>query len=225
MTKVTVSPSILSCDFANIEFELKALEGIGDLWVHLDIMDGHFVNNLTFGIPVVKRIAQISTHKLDAHLMVTNPEFHIEKMATFGLHNITFHHEAVTDPMPLIERAKGSYPSVGLSIKPETSVEQLSDEILRALDLVLVMSVGPGHGGQSFIPSSLEKISVLKGRRERLGADFTIQVDGGINSETAEECLARGVDNLVAGSYIFGASFEDYSKRVESLRITRDRRS
>ena len=212
-----ISPSILACDFANIESELNALKGIEKIWIHLDIMDGHFVENLTFGIPVVKRIAEVTRHKLDAHLMVTNPEFHITKMRDFGLHNITFHYEAVKNPLSLIEKAKGDYPNVGLSIRPQTGVAELSDEVLRSLDLVLIMSVNPGLGGQSFLPVALDKIATLKKRRKSLRANFIIQVDGGINRETARRTIAVGADNLVAGSYIFNGPQNSYRDNIESL--------
>ena len=214
---VLISPSLLSCDFVNIESELKALQGIEDIWIHLDIMDGHFVPNLTFGIPIVKRISQVTDQNLDAHLMVDNPAFHIEKMASFGLHNITFHHEAVEDTLPLIHRAKKDYPSVGISLKPETDVSQLSNEVLQNVDLVLVMSVNPGFGGQPFLAHALAKMTSLKMRRHSLGASFTIQVDGGINKETGKQAIASGADNLVAGSYIFQGPQKNYLSRIKSL--------
>ena len=198
-----ISPSILSCDFLNIETELRALQKIKDIWVHLDIMDGHFVTNLTFGIPIVKKISDFTTHPLDAHLMVTNPEFHIEQMKDFNLHNITFHLEATPDSLSLIKKAKKYYPSVGISLKPETKQEELTDEILSAVDLVLVMSVDPGHGGQSFLPSSLKKVETLKKRKKTLQTPFILQIDGGINEHTAQQAIQAGVENLVAGSHIF----------------------
>lgn len=215
---ITISPSILACDFANIESELKKIEDAKDIWIHLDIMDGHFVPNLTFGIPVVKRIGQVTNHTLDAHLMVSNPEFHIERMSDLGVTNITFHHEAVVDSMKLIKKAKQLYKSVGLSIKPKTEATDLSDEILSEIDVVLVMSVEPGFGGQSFMPNALDKISILKERRTKLGAEFIIQVDGGINKTTYKDVIDAGADNLVAGSYVFSEPNQDYISRIESLR-------
>ena len=215
---LVISPSLLSCDFANIELELRPFHGMENIWIHLDIMDGHFVSNLTFGVPVVKRICEVTGQRSDAHLMVTNPEFHIEKMKGFGLHNITFHYEArPVETRALILQAKKNYPSVGVSIRPKTAVSQLSDEVLEAVDLVLIMSVNPGFGGQSFLPSTLEKITTLKGRRNELGTRLDIQVDGGINQETAGQALAMGADNLVVGSYIFNGSRDSYRERVKSL--------
>ena len=215
---VTIAPSILSCDFVNIESELNKIEGVTNMWIHLDIMDGHFVPNLTFGIPIIKRISQITKQPLDAHLMVNNPEFHIEKMKDFGLANITFHYEAVEDTLTLIKKAKAHYPKVGVSIKPGTDVSVLSDDILKELDLVLIMSVEPGFGGQSFMSNSLDKIRTLVERRSNLQTEFIIQVDGGINSNTYKEAIDAGADNLVAGSYVFKEPNKDFISRIESLR-------
>lgn len=212
----TISPSILSCDFLNIEAELKQLERAKDIWIHLDIMDGHFVPNLTFGHEIIKKISTKSTHKLDAHLMVTNPQFYIETLKDCNLHNITFHYEAEKDPLALIEKAKTYYPSVGISIKPNTSLSALSDEVFKEIDLLLIMSVEPGFGGQKFLASSLDKVEKANQKRSQINSNLIIQVDGGINSQTAKETLQRGANNLVAGSYIFKS--DDYNKQIESLR-------
>lgn len=213
-----VSPSILSCDFLNIEKEITALEGIKDLWIHLDIMDGHFVPNLTFGIPIVKQICNKFKIPMDAHLMVSNPEFHLEEMKDFGLENFTFHLEATSDSLGLIKKYQSFYKSIGVSIKPNTPTSQLSDELLKECGLVLVMSVEPGFGGQSFMENSLEKVSELKRRREELGLKFQIQIDGGISDKNAKVVREAGADNLVAGSFVFKAEPQDYSNRIESLR-------
>ena len=213
-----IAPSLLACDFLNIESELKAFDDIKDVWFHLDIMDGHFVPNLTFGHPIIELITKKTKHKCDAHFMVTNPEFHGETLKNSGLHNFTFHVEAINDSLALTKKLKQWYPSVGVSIKPMTSVACLSDELLKELDLVLVMSVEPGFGGQSFMPDSLKKVSELKSRREKLGAHFQIQIDGGISDKNCKEVISAGAQNLVAGSYIFKAAPADYSKKVESLR-------
>jgi ribulose-phosphate 3-epimerase len=213
-----ISPSLLASDFLNIESELRAFNDFIDLWFHLDIMDGHFVPNLTFGHPMVERIVKATPHKCDAHFMVTNPEFYGETMKSYGIHNFTFHLEATLNPLGLISELKKHYPSVGISIKPGTPTHKLSDEILSAIDLVLVMSVEPGFGGQSFMPEAYEKIRQLKSRRCSLGAHFSIQVDGGVSSVNAKELIKEGADNLVAGSYIFKNKKEDYLKAIESLR-------
>lgn len=213
-----ISPSLLACDFLNIESELNAFKNIKDVWFHLDIMDGHFVPNLTFGHPIIELITKKTNHKCDAHFMVTNPEFHAETLKDSGLHNFTFHIEALNDSLTFAKHLKTIYPSVGVSIKPMTSASCLSDEMLKTVDLVLVMSVEPGFGGQSFMSDSLIKVADLKKRREQLKANFQIQIDGGISSKNCKEVIAAGADNLVAGSYIFKAPAADYSKMVESLR-------
>lgn len=214
-----ISPSLLACDFLNIEPELLAFSGVKDLWFHLDIMDGHFVPNLTFGHPIIELITKKSPHKCDAHFMVTNPEFHGETLKNAGLHNFTFHLEAVADSLSLIHELKKHYPSVGISIKPNTPVDKLSDEILKAVDLVLVMSVEPGFGGQSFMPNAYDKIKELKSRRSKLNTQFQIQVDGGVTDKNAKELIDAGADNLVAGSYVFKTDKNNYKTKVESLRV------
>lgn len=217
--ELIISPSILSCDFVNIETELKAVKDEKNLWLHLDIMDGHFVPNLTFGGPIVKRISQITKLPLDAHLMVNNPEFHLEMMKDFGLANFTFHYEACENPLGLIKKIKSHGIMAGISIKPGTDVEVLTDKILVEADLVLIMSVEPGFGGQSFMPNSLDKIRWLIEKKSELNTDFHIQVDGGINKETYQQVIQAGANNLVAGSYVFKEPNKDFLSRINSLRI------
>lgn len=211
-----IAPSLLACDFLNIETEVKCFEGIDHFWFHLDIMDSHFVPNLTFGHSVVSRLKNITLQKLDAHLMVTNPQFFIETFAAFGIHNFTFHLEAADNPLALIQLAKKYYPSVGLSIKPNTPVDSLTPELLQAIDLVLIMSVEPGFGGQSFIESSYQKIKTLSQLKEQY--QFQIQVDGGVGARNAKELINCGADNLVAGSFVFKDGPEMYRKNIEILR-------
>ena len=213
-----ISPSLLACDFLNIESELIAFKDIKEIWFHLDIMDGHFVPNLTFGHPIVEQIIKKAPHKCDAHFMVSNPEFYGETLKNAGIYNFTFHLEAVLDSSSLIKELKKHYPSVGISIKPGTPVHKLSDSILSEVDLVLVMSVEPGFGGQSFMPSAYDKIRELKLRREKLSAHFQIQVDGGVSDKNAKDLISAGSDNLVAGSYIFKNKREDYQKSIDLLR-------
>ncbi len=213
-----ISPSLLSCDFLNIEPELRVFDSATDFWFHLDIMDGHFVPNLTFGHPIIEKICKATNQKCDAHFMVTNPEFHAETLKRAGIHNFTFHFEALLDSLSLIKTIKADYPSVGISIKPKTSASKLTDEILKAVDLVLIMSVEPGFGGQAFMPEAYDKIRELKHRREKLGAHFQIQVDGGVSDQNAKELIKAGADNLVAGSYVFKKGKDHYLSAVESLR-------
>ncbi len=213
-----ISPSLLACDFLNIENELNSFSDINDIWFHLDVMDGHFVPNLTFGQPIIESILKKSSHKCDAHFMVTNPEFHAESLKNSGLHNFTFHYEAISDCLSFIKHLKTLFASVGISIKPNTPTSVLSNELLKIVDLVLVMSVEPGFGGQSFMPSAFEKIRELKTRRESLKAHFQIQVDGGISNLNSKDLIKEGADNLVAGSYIFKNPREKYNDMIKSLR-------
>ncbi|MCB9060571.1 MAG: ribulose-phosphate 3-epimerase [Halobacteriovoraceae bacterium] len=218
--KTIISPSILSCDFLNIESEIKHFDNIDDLWFHLDIMDGHFVPNLTFGPPIIKNLHKITSHKLDAHFMVSNPEFYIKAMKDHHIFNFTIHLESVekNSLKNLIYECKQFYPSVGISIKPNTPVAEIDSDILSLVDLFLVMSVEPGFGGQSFLYNAVDKISILHDLRQKNGYKYIIQVDGGINDETAKHCLSAGADNLVAGSYIFNSSPQDYLDKIKSLR-------
>ncbi len=213
-----ISPSLLACDFLNIESELNAFKDIKDIWFHLDIMDGHFVPNLTFGHPIIELIVKKTPHKCDAHFMVTNPEFHAETLKHVGIHNFTFHLEACPDPLEFAKKLKQYYPSVGISIKPKTPVAALTDDILKVVDLVLVMSVEPGFGGQSFMPIAFDKIKELKDRRDTLNSHFQIQIDGGVSDKNAKLLIEAGADNLVAGSYIFKRTKEEYKDAIISLR-------
>ena len=218
MKNKIISPSILSCDFLNIETEINRFKDFKDIWVHLDVMDGHFVPNLTFGHEIISRLSKKTPLPLDAHCMVSNPEFYIETFKDFNLKNFTFHLEATDDPIALIKKAKQYYPMVGVSIKPKTEVSALSDDVLKALDLVLVMSVEPGFGGQKFMENAYDKIAELKSRQTSLKTDFQIQIDGGVSDVNAKKLFETGADNLVAGSYIFKAGPENYENKIESLR-------
>lgn len=215
----TISPSFLACDLLNIEKEIGYFNEIDDLWFHLDIMDGHFVPNLTFGHPIVKKMSRISKKPLDAHLMVNNPEFYIETFKNFNIYNITIHFEACDNLSHILTIAKKLYPSVGISIRPKTPISQLSDDLLKEINLVLVMSVEPGFAGQDFMESSYEKLKELSMRKKSLNADFIIQVDGGVSDKNAQKLVESGAENLVAGSYIFNASNENYLKKIEGIRF------
>ncbi len=215
---VIVSPSLLSCDFLNIEKELRAFDSIKDIWFHLDIMDGHFVPNLTFGHPIIEMISKKTTHKLDAHFMVINPEFYIDTLKDVPLHNFTFHFEADANPERLVKKAKQHFPSVGISIKPRTPVSVLTDDLLKSVDLVLMMSVEPGFGGQAFMELVYDKLDQLNERRKKLGLNFVIQVDGGVSDKNAKKLIEHGVNNLVAGSYVFKEGPAQYQNKINSLR-------
>ena len=213
---VIVSPSLLGCDILNMEREVRSFEDFSHLWLHLDIMDGHFVPNLTFGHDMVAKISSVTSLPLDVHLMVSNPLFYIETFRDKGLHNLTFHREATEEPGRLVRKAKEYYPEVGISIKPKTPGSALDDEILSLVDWVLVMSVEPGLGGQSFIQDSYAKIEYLASKKEKFG--FSLQVDGGVSNDNAARLVSCGIDNLVAGSYIFKGESSSYGQKIESLR-------
>ncbi|MFY7993147.1 MAG: ribulose-phosphate 3-epimerase [Bacteriovoracaceae bacterium] len=215
---VIIAPSLLSCRFLEMGADIKRLDGINDLWLHLDIMDGHFVPNLTFGEPVLNKIKTITTHKLDAHFMVTNPEVYLESFKTVGLHNFTFHWEAVTHHDRFIQYAKTLYPSVGISLNPSTPLSVIPDYVFGQIDLVLVMSVNPGFGGQKFIPGVVDKIKALNEIKKKNNYKFMIQVDGGVTNQNAKDLISAGANNIVAGSYIFSEPNMNYASRINLLR-------
>ncbi|MCB9094792.1 MAG: ribulose-phosphate 3-epimerase [Halobacteriovoraceae bacterium] len=216
--KTTISPSLLSADFLNLQTEIDYFSKLENLWLHLDVMDGHFVPNLTFGTPIINKLKKATPIKLDAHFMVTNPLLHLELFKDSGLHNFTFHWESLDHHHRFIEEAKKYYPSVGISLNPSTPISVVPEFILKSIDLILVMTVNPGFGGQSFISECLDKVRELKKIRDEKNFHYIIQVDGGINNNTAKETIEAGADNLVAGSYIFKHQPSEYEAAVESLR-------
>lgn len=215
---IIISPSLLSADFLELKKDLERLNAIDDLWLHLDIMDSHFVPNLTFGEPVLNKVKTVSRHKLDAHFMVTNPDLFADSFKDVGLHNFTFHWEAVIHHDRFIQKLKGLYPSVGISLNPSTPVSVIPKYILGKVDLVLLMSVNPGFGGQKFIPEIVDKVLELDRLRHENGYKFQIQVDGGVTDQNAGYLIQAGANNLVAGSYIFSAPEKDYLSRVNKIR-------
>lgn len=215
---ITISPSLLSCNFLELKTEIERLNQSKDIWLHLDIMDSHFVPNLTFGEVVIKNLKHVTEHKLDAHFMVTNPDFFLESFKDLGLHNFTFHWEALTHHDRFIQKAKEYYPSIGISLNPSTPVSAIPEYIFKKIDLILVMSVNPGFGGQKYIAEMIDKVKELDAIKKRLGLDFVIQVDGGVSDQNAQDLIAAGANNLVAGSYVFSHPQKDYNSRIESLR-------
>lgn len=208
-----IAPSILSADFGDLKNSIKRVEDTK--WLHVDVMDGHFVPNISIGPVVVKGLRPYTNQVLDTHLMITEPLKYAKEFVKAGSDRITFHYETVDNVVHTINELKSLDVPVGISIKPNTSVSEIK-EFLPLLDQVLVMSVEPGFGGQEFMESALEKIRELKSLKSELNHDFLIVVDGGINEATGALCKEAGVDVLVAGSYIFGA--KDAQQRIDSLR-------
>ncbi|MCH5159270.1 MAG: ribulose-phosphate 3-epimerase [Clostridiales bacterium] len=201
MRKIFVSPSILTADFARLEQECKALEKSGADWIHCDVMDGNFVPNLTFGMPVVKSIRKCVVLPLDVHLMIDRPERYVAQFAEAGANLITIHAEATDDVAGCLKLIRSCGKQAGISLKPNTPVEVL-EQYRGLFDMILIMSVEPGFGGQSFIEGSVKKIKKAK----ELFPDVLIEVDGGINKHTAKKVIAAGVDVIVAGSAILNAA-------------------
>lgn len=208
-----VAPSILSADFGNLQESIKKVSNAA--WLHVDVMDGHFVPNISIGPVVVKGLRGYTSQILDTHLMITEPQKYAAAFIKAGSDRITFHIEAVKDPYKIIQYLRGFGVEVGISIKPNTDVLSI-EPLLPLIDQVLVMSVEPGFGGQSFIHSALDKIKLLSTLKKTLENELIIVVDGGINQETGLLCKEAGADVLVAGSYVFNS--DDPAERVESLK-------
>lgn len=213
--KILVSASILGCDLANIESEIKRVEGAKADYIHFDVMDGVFVDNISFGLPVLKSAKSKTNLPFDVHLMITNPEKYIAEFAKTGADIITFHLEATKDVKGCIELCKKNGCNAGLSIKPNTPASKVFP-YLDELDMVLVMTVEPGFGGQGFLSFTTEKIKEIRQKADELGLDIDIQVDGGISDKTCGEVKENGANVLVAGTYLFKA--DDMSKAVQSLK-------
>ena len=200
MKHTIVAPSILSADFLHLGEAVRLIEESEAEWVHCDIMDGHFVPNISYGIPIVKAVRPATKKVVDCHLMIEHPELYVEAFAAAGADMITVHQEACVHLDRQLAQIHDLGCKAGVALNPATPVETLVD-ILHAVDMVLIMSVNPGFGGQKFIPRALDKVRRLRA----LAPDLLIQVDGGVNAETGEKLVAAGADVLVAGSYVFGA--------------------
>ena len=197
-----ISPSLLASDFANLQSEVELINGSNADWFHVDVMDGSFVPNISFGLPSVKAVAKHATKPLDVHLMIVNPDQYIQAFAEAGAEYLTVHYEACNHLHRTIQAIKSAGMKAGVALNPHTPVSVLS-EIISELDLVLIMSVNPGFGGQTFIKAAIEKVANLKKLIRDKGASTLIEVDGGVNTRTGAELVAAGADALVAGSFVF----------------------
>ena len=210
---VRISPSILAADFGSLEKEILSVAS-ADL-LHVDVMDNHFVPNLTFGLPVVQRLTQISPLPLDVHLMIENPDHWAPKFAELGAASVTFHFEAANAPVNVARDIRSTGARAAVAIKPGTPAEAVFD-LLTEVDMVLVMTVEPGFGGQAFMPEVLPKLAALREAATQAGTALWLEVDGGISHDTAPAAVHAGADTLVAGSAIFGAS--DRAEMISRLR-------
>lgn len=199
-----VSPSLLAADFLHLEREIEMINGSEAEWLHLDVMDGSFVPNISFGFPVIQAVSKVCNKKLDVHYMINTPERYIKQTASLGAYMMNVHYEACTHLHRTIQEIHDTGMKAGVTLNPSTPVSCLED-IIHDVDMVLLMSVNPGFGGQKFIENTIAKTIRLKELIKRSGSSALIEVDGGVQSDTAPRLVAAGVDVLVSGSYVFGA--------------------
>ena len=212
---IYISPSVLACDFSKLGEEVAEIERGGADMAHLDVMDGMFVTNMSFGFPIIESLRKVSDIVFDVHLMIAAPERYVERFAEAGADIITFHYEAASDSAALLQRIRSLGKKAAISVKPATPIDVVYP-LLPLCDMVLVMTVEPGYGGQALIPECLDKVKALRAEIERQGLSVDIQVDGGINEKNAGAAIAAGANVLVAGSAVFRA--EDKSAAIRALK-------
>jgi len=210
-----LAPSILAADFANLQRDIEMINNSDADWFHLDVMDGVFVPNISFGMPVIKSIAKHAKKPLDVHLMIVDPDRYIATFANLGTDNLTVHYEACTHLHRTLQAIKATGMTAGVAINPHTSISLLED-VITDIDVVCIMSVNPGFGGQSFIANTYKKVTALKELIEANNATTKIEIDGGVTDKNAKDLVDAGADILVAGSFVFGS--ENPTKTIENLR-------
>ena len=217
MSEILISPSILSADFAKLGDEVAAIDAAGADMIHMDVMDCHFVQNLTFGAPIIKKLRPHTDKPFDVHLMISNPGQYVSDFADAGADILTIHVEADIHAHRTLQAIRAAGMRPGVVLNPSTH-ENTIDHLLESLDLILVMTVNPGFGGQTFIESQLRKIEAIRHKIDRAGLNIILEVDGGLTSETAPKAISAGVTAIVAGSAVFKGGPGQYAANIEALR-------